>query len=166
MVEQRPRAKVHWIWVSLVILAATFAAYAPALRGKFLWDDDANLTRAELRSNPGLVRIWFEPGATEQYYPVLHTAFWIEHRAWGDEPSAYHLITLLWHTGSACLLLLLLRRLNVAGAELAALVFALHPVCVESVAWIAEQKNTLSTFFYLGAALAYFRWREAPSRRG
>ncbi len=149
----------------LLIAVATLMAYSPAIRGKFLWDDDANVTQPELRSVAGLARIWFEPGATEQYYPVLHTVFWLEHRWWGDEPMGYHLVTILWHVGSTALFLVILRRLRVPGAELAALIFALHPVGVESVAWIAEQKNTLSTLFYLGAALTYLRFRAEPHLR-
>src|SRR5664280_2024949 len=146
------------------------ACYWPALHGGFVWDDQAHVTSPDLRSWAGLGRIWWEMGATQQYYPVLHSAFWIEHRLWGDATLGYHLVNLLWHVTSCCLLALLLRRLwqpdqaaspgtgraILAGTEwLAALIFAVHPVCVESVAWIAEQKNTLSLVFYLLAALAY-----------
>ncbi|HMD59979.1 MAG TPA: tetratricopeptide repeat protein, partial [Opitutaceae bacterium] len=116
------------------------------------------VTRADLRSVPGLWRIWSDVRATQQYYPLLHSAFWVEHRLWGDSTLGYHLANVLLHAASACLLVLLLRRLKVPGAELAGLVFAVHPVCVESVAWISEQKNTLSLVFYLLAALAYLRF--------
>jgi tetratricopeptide (TPR) repeat protein len=99
-------------------------------------------------------------GATQQYYPVLHSAFWIEHRLWGDNPVGYHLLNVLLHAAVACLAALALRRLGQSErvAWLAAFLFALHPVAVESVAWISEQKNTLSAFFYLLAALAYLRF--------
>jgi len=147
-------------WGAL-ILVVTFAAYAPALRGGFLWDDAGHVTRPELRSLAGLGRIWFEFGATQQYYPALHTAFWIEHRLWGDAVLGYHLLNVLLHVAAACLLARVLRRLAVPGAWFAALLFALHPVCVESVAWISEQKNTLSTVLYLAAALAYLRFDAA-----
>jgi len=141
------------------IFLAALAAYLPAIRSGLIWDDDAHITKPELRSAAGLGRIWFELGATQQYYPVLHSAFWAEHRLWGDAAPGYHLVNVLLHAASACLLAALLRRLAVPGARLAAFVFALHPVCVESVAWISEQKNTLSTAFYLLAALAFLRWR-------
>ena len=108
----------------------------------------------------GLWLIWCKLGATEQYYPVLHSAFWIEHRLWGDAPMGYHLVNIFLHATSACLLILILRRLAVSGAWLAGALFALHPVCVESVAWISEQKNTLSTMFYLLAAIAYLNFDE------
>jgi tetratricopeptide (TPR) repeat protein len=149
-----------------LILVATLAAYFPALTGDFLWDDAGHVTHPSLQSWAGLGRIWFEIGATQQYYPLLHTAFWVEHRLWGDATVGYHLINVLWHVTSACLLIALLRRLHVPGAVLAGFVFALHTVCVESVAWIAEQKNTLSTVFYLAAALAWLRFEEdrRPSR--
>ncbi len=146
--------------VFALILAVTVVAYYPALTGEFLWDDAGHVTNPSLQSWSGLLRIWGEVGATQQYYPLLHTAFWVEHKIWGDATLGYHLINVLWHATSACLLCALLRRLAVPGALLAALIFALHPVCVESVAWISEQKNALSTVFYLAAALAWLRFEE------
>jgi tetratricopeptide (TPR) repeat protein len=144
--------------IALALLGLLAAAYAPALRGGFVWDDDAHVTRPELRGVHGLERIWAEPGATQQYYPILHSAFWLEHRAWGDFAPGYHVTNLALHALSALLLYVLLRRLGLPGALLAAAVFAVHPVCVESVAWVSEQKNTLSTVFCLSAALAYLRF--------
>ena len=146
--------------VFALILVSVLIVYLPSLKGDFLWDDSGHVTNPGLQSWSGLLRIWFEPGVTQQYYPLLHTAFWIEHRIWGDATVGYHLINVLWHVLSACLLVAVLRRLAVPGALLAAMVFALHPVCVESVAWISEQKNTLSTVFYLAAALAWLRFRD------
>jgi tetratricopeptide (TPR) repeat protein len=144
--------------VALTLPIAVLAAYWPALRGGFVWDDDAHVTRPELRPLQGLWRIWFEPGATQQYYPALHSAFWMEHRVWGDSALGYHLLNVLLHLAAVFLLYRVLLRLGVPGALFAASVFALHPVCVESVAWISEQKNTLSTVFYMAAALAYLRF--------
>ncbi len=141
-----------------LIVLATLAAYAPVYRAGFIWNDSDYVTAPALQSWSGLGRIWFQVGATEQYYPLLHSAFWIEHRLWGDAPIGYHLLNVALHATSAALLLVLLRRLAIPGAWLAALVFALHPVCVESVAWISEEKNTLSTVFYLLAALGYLRY--------
>ena len=144
--------------VFVLLLVAALVAYLPALRGTFLWDDAGHVTNPALQSWSGLFRIWFEPGATQQYYPLLHSAFWLEHRIWGDAPLGYHLINVLWHAASACLFVTLLRRLAVPGALLAGFVFVLHPVAVESVAWVSEQKNTLSLVFYLAAALAWLRF--------
>ena len=150
-------------WLFALIFVVTFLAYLPALSAGFIWDDDGHVTRADLRPVAGLFRIWFEPGATQQYYPLLHSAFWLEHFLWGDAPLGYHIVNILLHAANACLFATLLRRLAVPGAALAALLFALHPVATETVAWVSEQKNTLSTLCYLGAALAYFRF--AGTRR-
>jgi len=151
-----PMRRLGYLWgAALLLPAVLLAAYWPALTGGFVWDDDAHVTRPELQTLRGLWRIWSEPGATQQYYPVLHSAFWLEHRLWGDSALGYHLANVALHLAACALLYAVLRRLLVPGALLATALFALHPVCVESVAWISEQKNTLSTVFYLGAALAY-----------
>src|SRR4051812_768861 len=150
--------------VFAVVLLTTLVAYFPALMGDFLWDDAGHVTRQDLQSWSGLTRIWFDVGATQQYYPLLHSAFWLEHRIWGDTPLGYHVMNVLWHATSACLFVAILRRLLVPGAVLAGLIFALHPVAVESVAWIAEQKNTLSTVFCLAAALAWLRFEDERRR--
>ena len=147
-----------------VLLAALLLAYFPALRGGLLWDDDAHVTRLALRSLHGLWRIWFEAGATQQYYPFLHSVFWVEHRLWGDCVLGYHLANIAQHALAAWLLFAILRRLSFPVPWLAGLVFALHPVCVESVAWISEQKNTLSAVFYLASALLYLRFDETRRR--
>ncbi|HEY9155325.1 MAG TPA: tetratricopeptide repeat protein [Opitutaceae bacterium] len=156
----------------LLIFGLVLVCYWPALHGGMLWDDPAHITRPDLRSWSGLGRIWIEPGATQQYYPVLFSAFWVEHRLWADATFGYHLLNVLLHGTSCCLLALLLRRLwslkalqpVVPGAEwLASALFAVHPVCVESVAWMTEQKNTLSTVFYLFSAITYFRFAQSRS---
>jgi len=156
-----------------LVVFATLVAYLPSLSGDFIWNDSDYVTAPALRSLRGLARIWTELGATQQYYPLLHSAFWAQHRLFGDNPLGYHVVTLLLHAGSAVLFALVLRRLfegararPPAGSEwLAALLFALHPVHVESVAWITEQKNTLSLAFYLGAALLYLDFDESRKPR-
>ncbi|HZZ57548.1 MAG TPA: tetratricopeptide repeat protein [Opitutaceae bacterium] len=153
-------------WMLLAVLAALWA-YAPVRRAGFIWDDDAHVTRADLQGWAGLGRICTEPGATQQYYPVLHSAFWAEHRLWGDAPAPYHVLNLAWHILDALLLGFVLEGLlgSVSAAWIAAAVFALHPLAAESVAWVSEQKNTLSTAFYLGAALLYLKFdRERRAR--
>ena len=154
------RPPVNWKWVLFagLLLTATLSAYRPAWNGGPVWDDDAHLTRADLQSGDGLRRIWFEVGATQQYYPIVHSAFWVMHRLWGDRTLGYHIVNITLHATSALLIALLLARFGAPGAMLAALVFALHPVNVESVAWMSELKNALSTVFYLAAALAYLRF--------
>ena len=147
----------EWLFVTALVVSVLLV-YQPAWQGGFIWDDDAHVTKPELRSWHGLYRIWFHLGATQQYYPLLHSAFWVEHRLWGDATLGYHLVNILLHAAAAVLVALVLRRLKVPGAYLAAAIFALHPVHVESVAWITEQKNTLSAVFYLGAMLVYLRF--------
>ena len=120
------------------LIAVTAAAYYPAWHGGVLWDDNAHLTRADLRSTAGSWRIWFEPGATQQYYPLSHSAFWGMHALWGDATTGYHLVNIALHAISAWLLALIVRRFAIPGALLAAVVFALHPVHVESVAWMSD----------------------------
>jgi tetratricopeptide (TPR) repeat protein len=152
----RRRAADAGMWALLV--GATLAAYLPVMRGALLWDDNMHVTRADLRSLHGLWRIWFDLGATQQYYPLLHSAFWLEYRLWGDAVLGYHLTNVCLHALAACLVVLLVRRLSLPGAWLAGFIFALHPVCVDAVAWITEQKSTLSAVFCLAAALAYLRF--------
>jgi tetratricopeptide (TPR) repeat protein len=149
----------HRVWLfGLFLTAITIISYEPAWNGKAIWDDDAHLNPPGLRSPQGLARIWIEPGATQQYYPLVHSIFWVEYKLWGNTTLGYHLINILLHAFSALLLWTILRRLEVPGAHWAAAIFALHPVCVESVAWISEIKNTLLGAFYLGAALVYLRF--------
>ncbi|MGH7996444.1 MAG: tetratricopeptide repeat protein [Opitutaceae bacterium] len=167
-----PRSRLRPLGQYGLVLAVTLAAYAPVWRAGFVWNDPDYVTRPALRSWAGLGRIWFDLGATEQYYPLLHSFFWIEHRLWGNGALGYHLVNVLLHGAAACLFGLALAKWRTAGSGsdarcprgldaaswLAALLFAVHPVCAESVAWISEQKNTLSLVFYLLAALAYLRF--------
>jgi len=155
--EVTPWWRQDWLF-ALLLLIFTSLAYLPALNGTPIWDDDAHITRPELRSWDGLIKIWTQPGSTQQYYPFVHTVFWAEHQLWGDAPLGYHLVNVLLHCFSALLLLQILRRLEIPGAWLAAAIFVLHPVQVESVAWISELKNTLSGIFYLGSGLAYLEF--------
>jgi tetratricopeptide (TPR) repeat protein len=152
-------------WRGLILLGLTLGVYWPALLGEYLWDDDAHVTKTALRGLDGLSRIWLELGATQQYYPLLHSAFWIEARLWGDQVLGYHLVNVVLHVIAACLVVTLCQRLAIKGAWLAGAIFALHPVHVESVAWISEQKNTLSLVFYLLAALAYLRFDDRRKPR-
>ncbi len=147
------------------MVAAVVAAYLPVFRAGFIWNDDTYLTENRtLDTLDGLQTIWTEPKANEQYYPMVFTSFWIEKRLWALHPLGYHLINILLHAGSALLLWRLLARLNLPGAWLAAAVFALHPVCVESVAWVTERKNTLSLFLSLLAVHAWYAYLEARAK--
>jgi protein O-mannosyl-transferase len=158
-----------WLPAALLV-AATFLAYQPAWRAGFIWDDDVYVTRNVLLTAPdGLFRIWFSQDSPSQYCPMVYTSFRFERPFWGLNPTGYHLVNILLHATNALLVWRLLRRLAVPGAWLAAAFFALHPVHVESVAWITERKNVLSLLFYLLALLAWVdfvqnspkaRWRD------
>lgn len=164
-VAARARRLPREFWAGVLLVAATVLAYLPSLSGRFIWNDADYVTAPALRSLDGLRAIWFELGATQQYYPLLHSAFWLQQWIFGDNPLGYHVVNVLLHAGAAILFARLLRRLAVPGAWLAALLFALHPVHVESVAWITEQKNTLSLVLYLAAALAWLRFDETRRPR-
>lgn len=149
----------------LIVLFALLA-YLPALEAGFIWDDDWYITgNPLLRDFAGLARIWI-PGQTVQYYPAVFTTFWIEHALWGLDPAGYHAVNVLLHALNAWLLWQLLQKLAVPGAWLGAVLFALHPVHVESVAWIAERKNVLSGMFYLLAAVAWLRFQARDEASG
>ncbi len=139
-------------------------AYLPAFSGGFVWDDDYHVTNnSTLLSLDGLRRIWLEPGAVPQYYPLVHTSFWVEHHLWGNDPRGYHAVNVLLHCAATLFLWRVLVRLRVPGAWLGAALFAVHPVEVESVAWIAERKNLLAAVFGLASLLAYLRFSPLES---
>src|SRR5436305_13172975 len=147
----------NWLF-GLILIVATTLAYQPAWNGKPVWDDNSHITSAELRSLHGLGRIWTDPSAAPQYYPLLHTLFWVEYKLWDGRTLPYHLITILLHAILALLVFRILRELEVPGAWLAVFLFALHPVHVESVAWLSEIKNTLSGALAAAAVLAYLKY--------
>ena len=144
-------------------------SYLPAmLWGGFIWDDNLCIKVDPVREVSGLQQIWFSPSAIEEehhYWPLVYTTFWLEHKLWGFAPAGYHIVNVLLHLANTLLLWHLLRRLAVPGAWVVAAVFAVHPLHVESVAWIIERKDVLSGLFYLAAVLAWMRFVEKPSAR-
>jgi hypothetical protein len=151
--------------VAIAIWWAIFVAYAPSLSSGFIWDDDDYITQnATLRSYEGLRQIWFDSEATPQYYPLVFTSFWVEYHLWGLRPTGYHVVNVALHATNGVLVWLILRRLSVPGAWLAALAFGLHPVHVESVSWISERKNVLSGLFYLAALRTLIEILTGPPR--
>ena len=142
--------------LGLILVVAVCVVYEPAWHGGFLWDDDTYVSNNKLLTAPdGLRRIWFSLDSPSQYFPLTYTTFWIERRMWGLNTTGYHFVNILFHAANALLLWRLLKLLGVPGPWLAAALFALHPVNVESVAWIAERKNVFSLFFSLLALLAW-----------
>jgi protein O-mannosyl-transferase len=145
----------------LILIAATTLAYQPAWRGKPIWDDDLYFKSAHSSS---LASIWTRPQTTQQYHPLVGTVFWIENKLWDDSMLGHHLLNILLHACSALLLFKILERLEIPGAWPTAAVFALHPVQVESVAWLVELKNTLSGFLFFSALLIYLRFDQSRSK--
>jgi tetratricopeptide (TPR) repeat protein len=150
-----------------LIALVTAIAYLPAMRGGFVLDDDAILTNNPLIRDPGGVyRIWFTTAPID-YWPVTNTSFWLEWRLWGMNPAGYHVTNLVLHVVEALLIWAILARLSIPGAFLAALLFAVHPVNVQSVAWITQRKNLMAMLFFLLAILGYLHseTRSSPHRR-
>jgi tetratricopeptide (TPR) repeat protein len=154
-----------WLF-GLLLAAVTIFMYQPAWNGGFIWDDDAYVTNNELLTAPdGLRRIWFSLDSPSQYFPLVYSTFRIEHALWGLNPTGYHWVNLLLHVANALLVWRLLARLHVPGAWLAGAIFALHPVQVESVAWITERKNVLMGFFFLLTLLAWIAFVDERTKR-
>ncbi len=145
------------------IVLMTVIAYLPVSENGEIWDDNYYVTANEnLSDGAGLLRMWTEPGVVPQYYPLTYTSFWIEHQFWKLDLRHYHWHNVILHALNAVLWMVLLRQLGLSAVTcwLAAAIFALHPVHVESAAWISERKNVQSTLFYLLATLAYLRFGE------
>ena len=150
----------------VALTAVTILAYRPAWHGGFLWDDDAYVINNELLTAPhGWQRIWFSLDSPSQYFPLTYSTFRIEYALWGLNTTGYHWVNLLLHVGNALLIWAVLARLKVPGSWLAAAIFALHPVQVESVAWITERKNVLMGFFFLLTLLAWIAFVDERTRR-
>jgi tetratricopeptide (TPR) repeat protein len=164
--EQMTSNRTRLVLQLCLIVAMTMAAYLPALNAGFIWDDDRYVTNNPLLTAPdGLRHIWFSFDSPSQYFPLTYTSFRIERSLWGLRPFGYHLTNLLLHIANVLLLWRLLARLNVPGALLAAGIFALHPVQVESVAWITERKNLLMGFFFLLALIAWTAFVDERTRQ-
>jgi len=161
------RGGVRRLLLAFAIVLAGAFAYRPSLPGEFIWDDDAHVTEnAVLRDPEALRKIWvpaFEPRYaphTPQYYPLAFTALLLEFRAFGLDPLGYHVVNLMLHLANALLAWAVFARVRMRGAWLVGALFALHPMHVETTAWVMEIKNLLSGSFYLLAALAYLRFDE------
>jgi len=154
----------EWLWGFLLVVAV-FLAYQPVWKAGFIWDDDDHLTANPCIVGPlGLKEIWTTRAA--RICPLVFTTFWVEHVLWGLHPLPYHLVNVLLHGASAVVLWRALRSLRVPGAWLGAALWALHPVQVETVAWITELKNTQSGLFYLLSVFFFVKALRKGGERG
>jgi len=157
---QRRKFDAALLLKAAVLLAAALWIYWPSLHGEWLWDDDLLITKNfDLRTWAGLERIWFAAPSTD-YWPVTWTTLWMEWHLWGGDSFGYHLVSLSLHITSGFFIWHILGRLGLRFAWLGGLLFVVHPLAVESVAWAAEIKNTLSLPFYLLALEAWLDHEE------
>jgi tetratricopeptide (TPR) repeat protein len=150
------------VLATLALPLLTGLTYLPALRGGFIWDDDDHFSsNPAMTESGGLRKIWSSLRVS-RYYPLTLTTFWVQRRLWGLNPLPYHATNIVLHGVSAALLFVLLRRLNVPGAWAAAALWTVHPVNVESVAWVTELKNVQSGLFFFLALLCYLHFEKIP----
>lgn len=153
------KTKPSWVQGASLLVLLVVVAYFPTFQNFYIWDDDRYLTQNPFLTDiAGLKRIWFDLNATPQYYPMVFTSFWIEHKFWGLDPVGYHIDNVVIHCVNTLLLWHILVFLNIKGGWLGAALFAIHPVQVESVAWVTERKNVLSGLFLLLSLLSFFRF--------
>jgi protein O-mannosyl-transferase len=168
--QVRPAILVHSARLKLILAGAAiivcvvFLAYLPSLNGGFLLDDDTLLTENNMVQTPGgLYQFWFTNKSID-YWPVTNTTFWFEWRLWEMNSAGFHVSNLILHVVDTLLIWIILRKLSIPGAFWAAMLFALHPVNVESVAWIASRKNLLSMLFFLLSILWFLKFLERAPR--
>jgi tetratricopeptide (TPR) repeat protein len=161
--SQKPEKTIQFPARVICIVLVCLVAYVPAVRSGFVWDDDAMLTENSVLKEGGLYRCWF---TTKQpnYWPITWTSYWLEHKLWGLAPAGYHITNILIHIACALLIWRILIQLNIPAAFAAALIFAVHPVNVESVAWIAQRKTVLAMLFFLLSLFYYLRFDQTGKR--
>jgi tetratricopeptide (TPR) repeat protein len=147
------------------LVVVTFVAYQPTWHAGFIWDDDDHLTANPAMTAPHGLRMIWSSLAVSRYYPLTLTSFWVQRRLWGLNPLPYHLVNVALHATNGVLVFLLLRRLRARAAWWAAMLWALHPVNVESVAWITELKNTQSGLFFFLAVWCFLLFEAGARRR-
>jgi len=145
-----------WVW-GLILVVAVILAYQPVWHAGFIWDDDDHVTANPCIVGPlGFKDIWTTSHA--DISPLTRSTFWLEHALWGLAPLPYHLVNVFQQAACAVLLWRVLLSLKIPGAWLGAALWAVHPVEVESVAWITEMKNTESGLFFLLSILFFVKW--------
>jgi protein O-mannosyl-transferase len=140
---------------ALIFLLA-FVVYWPALHGQFVWDDELLVIKNPLVTGlANLGSVWFQTD-----FSLTTVALWAQWLLWGKNPAGYHVVNVFLHAAGCVLLWRVLARLKIPGAFLAAIIFAVHPVCAVSIAWISEMKNTLSLVFLLLSLRWFLRFED------
>ena len=158
------RAKELLIQAAVIVLAGLWI-YSPAYHGDWLWDDDVLLTAnptVQSGTLTGLLKIWFSPDGLD-YFPLSYSLMWLQWQLFGPSSTGYHITTIVLHIASGLLLWALLEKMRIPGSWITALIFTIHPVCVESVAWIAETKNTLSLALFLTSCIFWVSQDDAEA---
>jgi len=151
---------------ALVIAAVGVWIYWPSLQGGWLWDDVYLITDNQtIHSATGLGKVWCTLDGLGSYYPLTASVIWMQWHLWDKSVLGYHLTNVLLHVISSLLVWRLLSKFGLRLAWLGGLIFALHPLMVESVAWIAELKNTLSLPPLLLAMCVWIDYQEQGKRR-
>jgi len=156
-------SRVALLLKTLLVVSVCLAVYIPAIRSGFVWDDDSMLTGNIVLDENGLYQSWFT-AKQGNYWPITWSSYWLEHKLWELKPAGYHITNILIHLACTLLIWRILVQLNVPAAFAAALIFAVHPVNVESVAWIAQRKTVLAMLFFLLAIFYYLRFDQTGKR--
>lgn len=153
------------IFCAAALVIVVFAAYKPCWHGDWIWDDGILVLDNPVQKPGGLANVW-TPGGYLNYWPVSYSAYWLEAKLFGLEqnPFGFHLVNIGLHALAAILLWRLLVRLRLPGAFLAAAIFALHPVNVETVAWISQLRGILSLVFALVSVLFFLSYEQKSGR--
>ena len=160
-VRRRPEEElIENLFLGVLLFALAVLIFIPVFNAGFIWDDDQLLTaNPQVHSPDGWWTLWVHP-LTADYFPLTSTTLWFEWHLWGMNAGAYHVTNVLLHATTVVLTWQMLKRLRIPGAWVAAAIFAVHPVCVESVAWISERKNTISQIFFLLSMIGYVKFEE------
>lgn len=151
---------------AIALVALVLIVYFPAMRGEFIWTDHAGITdNVYLRSWRGLSAIWSGPPGTKAYQPLVDTTYWLEYRLWGQRPLGFHLGNIVLHSVNALLFWRLLRRLGLPGAWLAAAIFAIHPIHVQSVAWVSQRGMLIAMLLSLASMMIFLRLRRSAESK-
>lgn len=165
-----PHSKIRSSFILGIVLLVTAVCYFPTLHNDFvLWDDDVHLldnTSIRLLDSEHLQEM-FTQKVNALYLPLTSLSFALEYYFAGYNPFIYHLDNLLLHLLVCCLVFFLALRLGLSytRAAVASLIFGIHPMRVESVAWVTERKDVLYAFFYLGAVWVYLRYLQSITTR-